>query len=515
MRSYICCAVALSLLGLPSVASAQDIGLVPPVDGAIGRHFDPPDGTFGPGHRGVDFTVPAGARVRAAGAGTVSFAGTVAGALAVSVRHGSGLSTTYSQLGEVWVDEGDAVASGTWLGLVGTAHDGVPGLHLGVKVDGVYVDPLSGMAPLDLGGALRLTPLLWEPSAAIPQPLADAMRPTGPGSNRRSCSAAEGRTSAVAPPNDNVVIAVAGIGSKTVGPDAADMYHPGPRFFGYEPNKTYLFSYRGAGGSRLHRDYERTDTYGDIEHAAARLGELVQAVGRKHPGADIDLIAHSQGGIVARTYLARRASGRFVGGPRVAHLVTLASPHTGAPAAANVEHLREETRSGPPLLALAVDRAAAQWPIPDPTSAAVTQLTPDSHLLDSLASQDVTFGTRVLTLGIPNDLVVPADRTSLPDSQHRIVPPMAAIRVVGGRPLPGNGHSAVVTSPVTRGYVHGFLSGRAEPCLTVWDGVGSTIGRAISAAEARLGAVVSHAEGLGGRVVRTLGEVADGGSGQR
>jgi murein DD-endopeptidase MepM/ murein hydrolase activator NlpD len=50
---------------------------------------------FGPGHRGVDLAAVAGAPVLAAGAGTVVFAGTVAGRGVVSVDHSGGLRTTY------------------------------------------------------------------------------------------------------------------------------------------------------------------------------------------------------------------------------------------------------------------------------------------------------------------------------------------------------------------------------------------------------------------------------------
>ena len=64
--------------------------LIPPVDGPISRHFEPPQGPYGPGHRGIDLAVPEGTPVRAAAAGTVSFAGVVAGVLAVTIDHPSG-----------------------------------------------------------------------------------------------------------------------------------------------------------------------------------------------------------------------------------------------------------------------------------------------------------------------------------------------------------------------------------------------------------------------------------------
>src|SRR5688572_9397930 len=129
------CAVAVVSLVLSGSAAAQPIGtLVPPVDGAVVRHFDPPAGEYGPGHRGIDYRVPPGTQVRAAAGGVVAFAGDVAGVRAVSVDHGSGMLTTYSDLRVVSVAEGQTVQSGTWLGATSTAHEGAVGLHFGVKL---------------------------------------------------------------------------------------------------------------------------------------------------------------------------------------------------------------------------------------------------------------------------------------------------------------------------------------------------------------------------------------------
>jgi hypothetical protein len=298
----------------------------------------------------------------------------------------------------------------------------------------------------------------------------------------------------VTPPNDNVAIAVAGIASKTRGRDAADMYHPGPAFFGYPEERTYLFSYRGSNDEDLHEDYARTDTYGDIGTAAARLGELVERVRRRHPGRGIDLIAHSQGGIVARTFLASHA---HHGRGRIEHSVTFASPHGGAPAAVNVGHLRERTITGPLLLGAAHRAAAAGLPIPDPLSPAVAQLAPGSALMDDLGRRDVAFGTRMLTLGIPNDIVVPADRTAAPGSHHRLVPPR------GG----AAGHSAVVTSPEGRALAFDFLRGAPRSCPTVWDAWGSRAGRGVSFVQSKLGALVGALEGTAAGSARAVADL--------
>ena len=133
-------------------------GLAPPVDGSPVRGFAP-EGRFS-GHWGVDWGVPAGTSVAAAGPGTVSFTGVVAGNLTVTVDHGGGLRTSYSYLGSVLVEKGQRVEISTVIGTSGRAH-GFPGLHFSVRVGNTYVDPLSiiGCRISYPARALRLIPV--------------------------------------------------------------------------------------------------------------------------------------------------------------------------------------------------------------------------------------------------------------------------------------------------------------------------------------------------------------------
>src|SRR5262249_13015098 len=67
-----------------------------PVDGPVVRPFEEPSSAYGPGHRGADLAAPPGTPVHAANDGVVTFAGTVAGTLHVTVAHAGGLRTSYS-----------------------------------------------------------------------------------------------------------------------------------------------------------------------------------------------------------------------------------------------------------------------------------------------------------------------------------------------------------------------------------------------------------------------------------
>jgi murein DD-endopeptidase MepM/ murein hydrolase activator NlpD len=95
--------------------------------------------------------------VRAAGPGTVIFAGRVAGRGVISVAHPGGLRTTYEPV-TATVSVGEPVAAGALLGTLEAGHPGCPAaacLHWGLRRGDVYLDPL---ALLGLG-RVRLLPV--------------------------------------------------------------------------------------------------------------------------------------------------------------------------------------------------------------------------------------------------------------------------------------------------------------------------------------------------------------------
>ena len=147
-----------------------------PVTGSVVRGFDARAGPYGPGHRGIDISAPVGATVRAPAAGRVEFAGPVAGTIWVSLLVAPGVRVTLGPLLDPVT--ADRVPSRAPLGRVGPGHragsaDGAGStegagsgfgarLHLSVRVDGVYVDPLAylidrpraRLAPLPTPGGL-------------------------------------------------------------------------------------------------------------------------------------------------------------------------------------------------------------------------------------------------------------------------------------------------------------------------------------------------------------------------
>lgn len=155
--------VILAALAPRAGTAAFDEGPVvwrPPVDGPVARGFDPPAARWAAGHRGVDYAVEPGTRVRAAGDGVVAFAGSVAGSLHVTIAHGGGLRTTYSFLDAVTVHRGDEVGRGDQVGLAGGGDpEHGPGLlHFGLRQGEEYLDPLTLFGPPDLTETVRLVP---------------------------------------------------------------------------------------------------------------------------------------------------------------------------------------------------------------------------------------------------------------------------------------------------------------------------------------------------------------------
>jgi murein DD-endopeptidase MepM/ murein hydrolase activator NlpD len=117
-----------------------------PLYGELIRPYDAPESPFAAGHRGADVAAPQGHPVRASADGVVTFSGSVAGNLSVSVEHADGSLSTYSYLGSALVGAGDPVTRGQPLGTVGAGHPGLglpPHVHLAARRDGVYLDPLA------------------------------------------------------------------------------------------------------------------------------------------------------------------------------------------------------------------------------------------------------------------------------------------------------------------------------------------------------------------------------------
>src|SRR4029453_8841140 len=124
------------------------------VGGGVVRGLGGGAGPYGRGHRGIDIAAPMGEPVRTPAAGRVVFAGPVAGTSWVSLRIAPGVLVTLGPVLDPAVTAGP-VRSRSPIWRVVPGHGAT--LHRGVRLDGVYVDPLPYL--LDRPRA-RLAPLL-------------------------------------------------------------------------------------------------------------------------------------------------------------------------------------------------------------------------------------------------------------------------------------------------------------------------------------------------------------------
>jgi murein DD-endopeptidase MepM/ murein hydrolase activator NlpD len=128
---------------------------------AVVRTFDAPAPDWNRGHRGVDLAGRPGQPVYAAGAGTVVYAGMLAGRRVVSLAHPGGLHTSYEPV-QASVRVGQPLAAGAVIGELLAGHSGCPvaaclhwGAMWGPAARADYIDPLGLVASTPI----RLKPL--------------------------------------------------------------------------------------------------------------------------------------------------------------------------------------------------------------------------------------------------------------------------------------------------------------------------------------------------------------------
>jgi hypothetical protein len=587
--------IAAVTSALPAAAASNDdaSGWRRPVDGRVVRPFANPSTAFGAGHRGVDLAAPAGTPVRAAGAGTVTFAGDVAGALHVVVTHRNGLRTSYSFLADITVAVGDAVAAGAVVGHTGgTDPDrdhGPDTLHFGLRVGERYVDPLLLFQKRDLTELVRLVPVApigpdgsWEHAnldestaleigvghELVPPDLTgddgcasgvpvfggvadavcdavdwaadktqdalraglDVLKGAGRAGARlaarlgpelhgllddlrvvtapiraRLLDSAAGRVlrdlveigqrmiewatqhcDRYAPAADgtggsgHALMAVGGIDSHSSGRDHRS-FALDTDALGLDPEDVHWFSYAKDGGA-----YDRDDTERSLYRSAELLAAQLRERQAREPGRAVDLVAHSQGGVVVDIFLKLIYKPSDPSYPPLGSVVSLASPHEGAPLARSTEALRG---SDSPRLTLDVideldDRSIDRLPRSD--SPAVRQLDPDSDLMRKLQSTPLPATVHYVSVSGTDDWVVPADHTELEGATE------VTVDVHGLT----DDHTAILRDANALRAVRAALERRPPPCTSLLTAIRSAVEpMALSRVEGDLGeALVAYLE---------------------
>ena len=220
---------------------------------------------------------------------------------------------------------------------------------------------------------------------------------------------------------------VGGLGSSSTSAAVGDV---DTSALGYQAGDVVRFSYAGG---RVPTDaqvavelapidvanYGPRDTVGDLEVAGHRLANLLLQVAEAAPaGVRVDVIAHSQGGLVTRLALGELAASRPDALAHLGVVVTLGTPY-GAPIS------RRSCGRPTPIrwirVGLDAVQAVAQLPI-SPDDVAVRQLAPGSDLLAKVAASPPPPGVTFVSIAARGDLVVPSPRARLDGATNVIVP---------------------------------------------------------------------------------------------
>lgn len=114
------------------------------ITSTFGTRRDPLLGTAA-FHSGMDFRGSMGAPIKATASGKVIFAGRNGGyGNMVEIEHGSGFTTRYAHMSQIYVSDGDDIEPGMIVGAVGsTGRSTGPHLHYEVRKNGNAVDPVT------------------------------------------------------------------------------------------------------------------------------------------------------------------------------------------------------------------------------------------------------------------------------------------------------------------------------------------------------------------------------------
>lgn len=445
---------------LPVTPGGSAVHYVPPHPGGVLREFEPPGGPYGAGHRGVDLDAIPGQDIVAAGAGVVTFAGDVAGTRWVTILHPDGVLTSYGPLAGLSVQRGTTVRTGARLGRLSAAGHGTdgadPGLHWSARRDGDYVDPLTLLG----GGIPRPTlvgPGGWEGT----HPVVEGWDRWGGevsrfGTRLEDSPVAEEPGYAV-PPNWHHLVVLPGLNSDGVAPFDASL-------LGYGDDDTTLFSYTGCTPTPTGcepRSYEAIDTHHGLERAAHDLMDLLRELQRAQPNRPVDLVGHSQGGLVASYFLQHLHDPTDPELPPIANLVTYGTPYGGSPIADLGDSLSQS------LLGHLVDGPAAiaghvtDSSLPDqirttsPSMRDMQRTRAERHLgwTDSPPIPMPPAGTRSLHLAGKEDKYVRKNDAAPDDGEYSILP---------------GGHTEVAATEAAHQQAHDFLAGREVERVDSW-----------------------------------------------
>jgi Peptidase family M23 len=213
-----------------------------------------------------------------------------------------------------------------------------------------------------------------------------------------------------------------------------------PRKLGYDRRDVAYFSYAADSP-----EYGVDDTFGDLHAKARLLAAQVKAWGAQHPGRSLDLIGHSEGGVVIDLFLMDSYRGHEGEYPKIENVLTYAAPHEGTP----IANLAEVIDKKYPVKIVAGWAGVEHIPIGTP---ALDELSEDSSTMRELWSgRSLPRGIRYLSLVGSEDWEVPSSSADVPGGEKVVLP-------VGDTLVPDD-HHAVLTDDDAVSAAQAQLSG--------------------------------------------------------
>ncbi|MFA5565750.1 MAG: M23 family metallopeptidase [Acidimicrobiia bacterium] len=290
--------------------------------------------------------------------------------------------------------------------------------------------------------------------------------------SRRDCTPAS--TQPTAPPQRRVAVLVDGFDSESAGGNIGNLPL---KNLGYDPTDVLRFSYEGGRTPALQSDeitevsleladipissYDKNSSRRQLADKGVLLAELLTEVASNTPsGLEVDLYAHSQGGIVLRLALDNLAAtpeGLAVI-ERLGLVATIDSPHAGADLAAVATILTSN-----PLVGAGV--AISPLENKDPNRATnLNQLATGSEFMKQLTQQELPAGPNYYALAASADLTVPASHARLEGATN--------VTVWAGAKNP---HSSVIKHSSTERELALALADMAPTCVAFLSFLGNLV----------------------------------------
>ncbi|HVT78187.1 MAG TPA: peptidoglycan DD-metalloendopeptidase family protein [Acidimicrobiales bacterium] len=284
------------------------------------------------------------------------------------------------------------------------------------------------------------------PFAALAAALADIIEAWA-----QPCTPTDVDPPPIVAPQNRIAVFVAGLGSHSSGPHARENLSRelDSTALGYWPQNVYDFSYRGG---RDPAPYKPRDTTQPLENDARHLRDLLDQIANDHPGAQVDLIAHSQGGLIVREALAHDYDGPGHELPTIDHVVTLATPHHGADGATAAAWMRWSVEGR------AIRRLAHHgFKGFDVTGPGVAELSETSDFIKRINARPLRDGVQYTSIASAADLTVPAVRARLANATNVVVDARPSSPITGS-------HSSIKQSPAARREVELAIADRPPTC---------------------------------------------------